>query len=316
MLGAAHKPGAMPLRPLGLGDIYDAAFRIIRFNPKATVGSAVLVAGLAMVIPLAVTAVLTWTVGLSFDDPNGDFTQAEGLAAVTSVGSLVLGVLLQWVGTILVTGMIARVTVAAAVGRRLSLGEAWAETRGKRWRLVGLTLLIGLAWTVLLAAYVAAWVVVVVAGDVTVAVVWGLVTVPAFLALAAWLYVRLAYLPVPALLIEDVGVFGALGRAYRLTARQFWRTFGIALLTVVIAGIAGQVVSIPLSFVGQIGAVAVGPEYALLALVLVQAVTSVLAAAIVTPITTTVAAVQYLDQRIRKEAFDVELMTRAGITAS
>ncbi len=25
MLGAAHKPGAMPLRPLGLGDIYDAA---------------------------------------------------------------------------------------------------------------------------------------------------------------------------------------------------------------------------------------------------------------------------------------------------
>jgi hypothetical protein len=33
MLGAAHKPGAMPLRPLTLGDMYDAAFRIIRFNP-------------------------------------------------------------------------------------------------------------------------------------------------------------------------------------------------------------------------------------------------------------------------------------------
>ncbi len=48
MLGAAHKPGAMPLRPLGLGDMYDAAFRIIRFNPKATVGSAVLVATIAM----------------------------------------------------------------------------------------------------------------------------------------------------------------------------------------------------------------------------------------------------------------------------
>ena len=56
MLGAAHKPGAMPLRPLGLGDIYDAAFRIIRFNPKATVGSAVLVAAVAMAIPILVTA--------------------------------------------------------------------------------------------------------------------------------------------------------------------------------------------------------------------------------------------------------------------
>src|SRR3982751_4858807 len=48
MLGAAHKPGAMPLRPLGLGDMYDAGFRIIRFNPKATVGSAVLVTAAAM----------------------------------------------------------------------------------------------------------------------------------------------------------------------------------------------------------------------------------------------------------------------------
>src|SRR3954465_6540208 len=56
MLGAAHKPGAMPLRPLGLGDMYDAAFRIIRFNPKATVGSAVLVPAGALAIPALVTA--------------------------------------------------------------------------------------------------------------------------------------------------------------------------------------------------------------------------------------------------------------------
>ena len=32
-VAAAHKPGAIPLRPLGLGDMYDAAFKIIRFNP-------------------------------------------------------------------------------------------------------------------------------------------------------------------------------------------------------------------------------------------------------------------------------------------
>src|SRR5215217_9359076 len=68
MLGAAHKPGAMPLRPLSLGDIYDAAFRIIRFNPKATVGSAVLVAAVAMALPVAVTAVLFFTVGATLDE--------------------------------------------------------------------------------------------------------------------------------------------------------------------------------------------------------------------------------------------------------
>src|SRR6187431_2503473 len=68
MLGAAHKPGAMPLRPLGLGDFYDAAFRIIRFNPKATVGSAALAAAVAMAVPVVVTAVLTTTMSLSLDD--------------------------------------------------------------------------------------------------------------------------------------------------------------------------------------------------------------------------------------------------------
>ena len=67
MLGAAHKPGAMPLRPLGLGDMYDAAFRVIRFNPKATVGSAVLVAAVTMTIPIIVTAILTATVNVTLD---------------------------------------------------------------------------------------------------------------------------------------------------------------------------------------------------------------------------------------------------------
>ena len=68
MLGAAHKPGAMPLRPLGLGDFYDAAFRIIRFNPKATVGAAVLVAAVAMAIPVLATAVLSGAADLTLDD--------------------------------------------------------------------------------------------------------------------------------------------------------------------------------------------------------------------------------------------------------
>jgi hypothetical protein len=41
----------------------------------------------------------------------------------------------------------------------------------------------------------------------------------------------------------------------------------------------------------------------------------VVQAAFVAPFTAAVTSLQYVDQRIRKEAFDVELMTRAGITA-
>src|SRR3954447_4414861 len=87
MLGAAHKPGAMPLRPLGLGDMYDAAFRIIRFNPKATVGSAVLVATVAWLVPVVVTALLSLTIDLSLEatDSQGD---PDTVGLLGSFGSL------------------------------------------------------------------------------------------------------------------------------------------------------------------------------------------------------------------------------------
>ena len=56
-------------------------------------------------------------------------------------------------------------------------------------------------------------------------------------------------------------------------------------------------------------------QYATLSFAIVNAVSSVVQAAFVAPFTAAVTSLQYVDQRIRKEAFDVELMTRAGITA-
>ncbi|MDQ4053981.1 MAG: hypothetical protein M3237_14945 [Actinomycetota bacterium] len=318
MLGAAHKPGAMPLRPLSLGDIYDAAFRIIRFNPKATVGSAVLVSVVVMAIPVLLTAVLTWTVGAALDSTgnlDSSASEAEQLGAAGSLISLGLGALLLQVGLIFVTGMVAHVTSAAAVGRRLSLAEAWAATRGKRWRLLGLTLIINVMWLAMLAAYVVAWVlVVVVAEDALPVVLFGLISVPLFMVVMVFFWIRIYYLPAPVLMLEPVGVFAAIGRGFRLTRRQFWRTFGIALLTIVIASIAGYMLAMPISIAGQIFTFA-SPEYATLVLVATQAVSTVISAAFVAPFSAAVASLQYLDQRMRKEAYDVELMTRAGITA-
>ncbi len=317
MHGAAHKPGAVALRPLTLGDIYDAAFRIIRFNPKATVGSAVLVAAVAMMIPLLLTGVLTFTTGLTYDataDPAADFTDTEDFAAfIASFGALAFGSVLQAIGLIFVTGMVAHVTAAAAIGKKLSLGQAWAATRGKRLRLVGLSFLLGLMLTVAVTVYVVLWVVVVLTAPTVAVVAWGVVTVPAFVAALWWFWIRVYYLPVPALMLEDVGVTGAIGRGYRLTAKQFWRTFGIALLTVVLVNIAGGILSFPISLVGQLGVLAVSADNALLLLVASQALASVVSTAFVAPFSAAVASLQYLDQRMRKEAYDVELMRQAGV---
>ncbi len=37
------------------------------------------------------------------------------------------------------------------------------------------------------------------------------------MAFVVWFWVRIYYLPVPALMLEPVGVFGAIGRGYHLT---------------------------------------------------------------------------------------------------
>src|SRR3954471_2954030 len=190
MLGAAHKPGAMPLRPLALGDMYDAAFRIIRFNPKATVGSAVLVATVAWLVPVVVTALLSFTVDLSLDatGSNGD---PDTVGLLGSFGSLGVASLLVGFGTILVTGMIAHVAAAAAVGRRLTLGEAWAATHGKRWRLIGMAFLLAFATLLLVGVYALLWVLVVVVSGSTALriVVWGRLSVPAFVCLMVFFWV-------------------------------------------------------------------------------------------------------------------------------
>ena len=75
-----------------------------------------------------------------------------------ALGSLLLGTVLQSLGLILVTGMVAHVTMAAAVGKKLTLSEAWAATAGKRLKLVGLVLLLGLMLVLLIALFVLSWV--------------------------------------------------------------------------------------------------------------------------------------------------------------
>lgn len=316
-LGAAHKPGAFALRPLGLGDMYDGAFRIIRFNPKATVGAAVLVTAAAMVLPLLVTTVLSFTVGLAVNEAGEIETTArtsDFLAGLAAYGPQLLSIALSQIGVTLVTGMIVHVTRAAAVGRRISLGEAWAATRGSRWRLVGLVALLWVIFLVVLVTYVVAWVVVVAVagGNPGPIILWGLVTVPAYIVLTLWMWVRIYLLAVPVLMLEQQGVFNAIGRGWTLTRRAFWRTFGIALLTVVITFMAGGLLSAPFAIAGQVGVFLV-EDHAVLILVVTQAVVAVVQNAFVAPFSAAVTSMQYLDLRMRKEAYDVELLREAGI---
>ena len=84
-----------------------------------------------------------------------------------------------------------------------------------------------------------------------------------------------------------------------------------------IGSIAGSMLSAPFSIAGQVAPLAMGgSRYAVLVFIVLNALGTVVQAAFVTPFAAAVTSLQYLDQRMRTEAYDVELMARAGITAS
>lgn len=314
-----HRPGAIPLRPLGLGDLLDGAFRIIRRNAGATVGAAVLVASVAMLLPLAVTVVTSLSVpglGEAFLEES-EPTDAQVVSVVGVFGTLFIGMLLQAAGLVLVGAMTAQVTAAAVVGRRMTLGEAWAATRGRRWRALGLTIVLGVLLSLVVGAYATPLVLLVLLGSGWVApVLWGVLGFVVLVVVLCWIWIRLYYFALPALMLEEPRIFAAIGRGHGLTRGGFWRIFGIALLVNIAVGIGAQIVATPVSFAAQLLPVVAGPDYAMLALVVGQAVASIIGAAFSAPLLTVVMALQYLDQRIRKEAYDVVLMEQAGLIES
>ena len=130
-------------------------------------------------------------------------------------------------------------------------------------------------------------------------------------AAAAFVQVRYFQLAAPALVLERAGVVASLRRAGRLSQGQFWRLLGIMLLTGLVAGIVGQVVAVPLGLVGALGPLAFPGTGGALLLVLSSYLSQIVVGSLTTPFTSAVTALQYVDQRIRKEGLDVELIAAA-----
>jgi hypothetical protein len=101
------------------------------------------------------------------------------------------------------------------------------------------------------------------------------------------------------LIVEGKKGSAALGRSWRLAKGYFWKILGTYLLASIMASFIEGVLSIP----GAIAYAAVGavgwPLYA---------IGLSLAAILTTPFTTLIAVLLYFDLRIRKEAFDLEVM--------
>ena len=137
---------------------------------------------------------------------------------------------------------------------------------------------------------------------VVLAVIWAVAVFLGAVGAALFFYSKLA-LAIPACILEQLPVGVALRRSWYLTKGSVLRIMLVNLLTWVLSAVLAVALALP----GQV-LVATLPSKALLLGLVLQHIGGFIAGVVAGPIATTAIALIYYDQRVRKEAFDLQHM--------
>ncbi|GAA2643321.1 glycerophosphoryl diester phosphodiesterase membrane domain-containing protein [Streptomyces spororaveus] len=307
----AAKPGVIPLRPLGLGEILDGAIATMRTHWRAVLPITLVVATVVQVISVIVQKIMLDDFAISADPDAGPEELIDSIGS--SLGASAVIQFIQALGTIVVTALLTMVFSRAVLGQHSSVSDAWREARPQLLRLIGLTLLMALG-AVLLGA------VLVLPGILTDTVGLAVLGFVLWLPLLVWLGVKFS-LASPALMLEKSTVFKAFARSSKLVKDTWWRIFGITVLTTIIAGFISAMIVVPFqilgvfAFGGGLDALADGDSTGMTnwGALIAPAIGLIIAQTIVMPFQSGVTVLLYVDQRIRREGLDLELARAAGL---
>ncbi|MFK8910994.1 glycerophosphoryl diester phosphodiesterase membrane domain-containing protein, partial [Streptomyces sp. YS-3] len=312
----AAKPGVIPLRPLGVGEILDGAVSTMRAHWRTVLGLTLTVAVITQIADILVQRYL-------LPDPpeiDSNATGAEALdQAMDSLRSSMLSLLpvgaLALVGTLFVTAVLTVVISRSVLGRAVTLREAWTEARPRLLPLLGLLVLLPVMAGAVVGVGVLPGVLIGSDAGAALAALGGL----AAFVLVIWLLVRFS-LAAPALMLERQSLMKSLRRSAKLVRGAWWRIFGITLLTILLTSIVSMIIAIPFTVTGMI--VDDGGSGSLFSgntsdfgwpFLIITGIGAVIGSAITYPISAGVAALLYIDQRIRREALDLDLARAANL---
>ncbi|WP_062213041.1 hypothetical protein [Demequina oxidasica] len=302
------QPGIVALRPLSFGDFLSAPFKAMRFNRSVVLGGPLLFTLLATA--LSVTAL--W---LLFNDPQ------LGLTSVTSVGtsiqaSTVIVGLLAMVSTLLASvlssAIVAPGVARAVLGERITLRTAWDQVRAK----FGHILLLYVVTTVALGVVIVLAAIPLFYGIGSNEAVWmvlGIVLVLVILGPATFVVAMIMGLAQPIIVLEQIGAFAALGRAWRLVKGRFWWSVLIVFVSSTLIYIATAMLQGGGQMFAMLG-LAVAPEGSAIQLIVFFVIYGL---AIVVALVVTYAymgslfTLLYTDMRMRHEGFDLDLARAA-----
>jgi hypothetical protein len=321
------KPGVIPLRPLGVGEILDGAISTIRAKPRLMLGLSAVLAVLTQLITVPITWFLLHDAGdraFSFEQ-NSTFNQTTGGAqtdfafTVSSLTAATIQLMVTLVATLLLTGILTVVLSRAVLGQDIDGQQAWAQARPRLLALVGVTIFVFLIGIGVTALFLGPGIALAVAGAPAVAIALAfLLGVPGLLCALPYLYVSFALAPA-VVVLEKQPIIASLTRSRRLVQGAWWRTFAILVLVNIIASVVGGIFAGIFQFAAFLTA-GVGSgfsnfnPYELLPLVIIG-VGTIIGAAITWPFTAVASALIYVDRRIRREGLDLELARAAGYTA-
>ncbi|MER5932276.1 hypothetical protein [Streptomyces sp. NPDC002054] len=321
------RPGVIPLRPLGLGDIFGAAFSTLGRHWKQLIGFVLAVQFATLLVIIALGAIglaITWShldpvfdPGYGQDPPREDLVPV--LATFIPLGVIALGVAL--VGLSLTSAAMPVLVQEAVIGRSITIGTLFLRAKARTASVLGVTLLTGLLAMLPLAAFLLIGIPLSVAAEADGADADGSVNFVTLLPLvlllvgfpfAVWIWIRYG-LATAAAVCEEVGPVTAMRRSAKLVRNSWWRIFGISVLIALVAMVMAYVIQLVFSLFGILflfpALAMTGPDTDIAAgmvilitfYVLFSVAGSALSQLIFPTLSQLATALLYVDQRIRRE---------------
>lgn len=264
------------LRPLGVGEIVDAAIRLYRTDFLTLLRISATILGPIGLVQIFTVAALG---PLSLTDlaPDPGATSLGELVEPLLPLSTALGLtsLFSFLGSVLVQGA----SLSVLAHRYHGETPQWQASLRVGWSrflpLVATTILIALGS------------------------VFGL-----FLCVLPGIFLFTMWSVAPAALVtERLGPIGSMSRSFRLVTGRFWPVLGAIALSYLLYAVANQIIGIITSVVTVLGSLD-GEAISFLPSVVGSALVSILAA----PFLAAMVTVIYFDLRVRKEGYDLELL--------
>ena len=291
------------LRPLTLADVLDGMFELFLANWRVYIVSlAVLLIPLNFAVSYLTSEVYG---GQGLIDQFSNPAAAEAFFA----GGPSLGPFLGLIGVSLVSfllvtpfvnGVACRIAAHGYEHRQPHTRQVMRFTVGRYAALVGVTaLLVLIAIAVFALPGAALWASIVLDSAMLTAVAAALLIAAGLLAMFILVRLSLVYAVV---IVEQVGPVAAVRRSFALVGGRFWRTLLTLALAGLIAAVVAQVVALPFSVPGSLFGDWAG--------VVFSTAGGVIAAVLTTPLAANAQTLLYFDGRVRREGYDLDVLSR------